>query len=968
MVTFALGTYLLEKLSEKGLEALMAKGLDTVADKIKSPEDVNNRFRQVVDLTAGKLGSTYKDVLGNSTKYFFDRKEVFHELLKLLFYDSNISIEIIEQEFDTTTLPSGFIFEFVNLLRSESYKDPILSEILKNKEILILTKGISKDVNDIVSNTTLIKSDVENIVSFLENNLRGPFDYERFLTNYKTSVLNNLSQVHFVGLGIDSSIRKNRKQLNDIFVKPFFVLNENCIDTSDDTENVITYEDEELYYQDELAVINYDNLFDVKDNIVILGNPGTGKSILIKYIICSILKKSEKQNSTYDIPFRIELRKYLEFKKQNGGNINNYLIYLLESEYNIQNITNKNIEYIFKAKKVIIFFDGLDEIFNVNDKISIKDDIENFYHIYRTKSIVTSRIIGYEEAKLSDKAFNQISILDFDNNQIADYVNKWYEQEEQEEYIRNREVEDFLSKKSSLDKELVKNPLLLSLIVILFRNTLKLPESKLEIYQSCTKTLVDKWDATKELKIDLDEILTKKKETIFADLAFWQYEQLSSNDDSIKITYEKAKNKIASTIIQKLKITDEWIEAQNMAESFMIYAQKRSIYFDNNFTHKTFLEYFTAYWIYSNCDKKQRSDLRNELVTKYIGNSFWSIVLELLFNMIDNDQPDSEIIDKLYSDQINAYTDSVSFLLSVLPSVRNISKHTVSYLFEKSLKRSFELASVFYGDINNYFQFDNNIQNTIFERVSDLVFSNDIYIGLFNETYVKLFNQVNDSLYKNYFIFYLELTERRGLNKHSLLLPEFITNNELFIDLVDKDPYTYLLYNQKNNNVELYSIDNFLIFINKFGLDKAFVSYGSAYSQSAFISYFDRYLVYQMREENVNDLEKNLQILNEVGLTEKMILEKIGGGEIYFRASAEKSSTILSLLDSITNPYIASILLTLLINPGHGPRFRLDIKTSFRINSTYTGKYLELVNTLKTTRSFKGAFDYILSYNKVNIA
>ncbi|WP_206666459.1 hypothetical protein, partial [Peribacillus simplex] len=59
------------------------------------------------------------------------------------------------------------------------------------------------------------------------------------------------------------------------------------------------------------------------------------------------------------------------------------------------------------------------------------------------------------------------------------------------------------------------------------------------------------------------------------------------------------------------------------------------IYFDNNFTHKTFHEYYTALYIFQNSDAKGNKDLRDEIINKYITNSYWFIVLELLISMID---------------------------------------------------------------------------------------------------------------------------------------------------------------------------------------------------------------------------------------------------------------------------------------------------------------------------------------------
>jgi predicted NACHT family NTPase len=234
-------------------------------------------------------------------------------------------------------------------------------------------------------------------------------------------------------------------------------------------------------------------------NIVVLGNPGSGKSFLIRSAICSIVNAETDAFANITlldhIPFRIELRKYTALKKERNLTIVSYLSLLLEQEYSISNIPSDILVKVISTKKSVFFFDGLDEIFDIKDKLSIKNDIENFVSNFdMVRSITTSRIEGYEEASFDPDKFLEIKIEKFNEDQIREYLEKWYEIEEDVSDVREKEIIDFWSKRKGLDEELLSNPLLLSLIVILYRNNLKLPESKLEIYQSCTSTLERVWD------------------------------------------------------------------------------------------------------------------------------------------------------------------------------------------------------------------------------------------------------------------------------------------------------------------------------------------------------------------------------------------------------------------------------------------------------------------------------------------
>ena len=175
---------------------------------------------------------------------------------------------------------------------------------------------------------------------------------------YTKNAINNLSQINFIGLGIDISIKKNRKNLQDIFVRPFFELADFSYNKNSNKER------KSLAFGTKSKIIDYKTLLSLSDRIVILGNPGAGKSVLIKSLICDILQKrlNEFKNKTVCdfVPFRIELRNYLAFKKEHKGNLIKYLIFILEHEYQITNITETILSSILNNKS-LLFFDGLDE-------------------------------------------------------------------------------------------------------------------------------------------------------------------------------------------------------------------------------------------------------------------------------------------------------------------------------------------------------------------------------------------------------------------------------------------------------------------------------------------------------------------------------------------------------------------------------------------------------------------------------
>jgi len=597
---------------------LIDYGYKTIIDIFK-----DSKFTKCIKQVSKELSKKYPMIDESHINSLFMKKEISKELFKVFFAKADINLLDLSDKIDIDTLPPNFLNEFIKNLKDELLKDKNFNKIFSDNELYEATLNINFNIENIAKDLNEIK----NILSK---------DYEFNFEQYVKALKNNIKTVHNVELGVKNHIKKFRKELNNIYVKPSFLYSR---------------ENNEILQIDESE--NFINLFDIEKNIVILGNPGAGKSILTKYIIYLIINKNYNEFNNKKIftflPFRVELRKYHSFKNSKKGNILEYLSVLLTDEYGLRRINESKIEKILNSINSLVLFDGFDEIFDIEDKINIKNDIENFANLYdKSKIIVTSRFIGYDEdVKLNDD-FDKISIKNFNDKQIEKYIKNWYETEELDEQTKQEEVKEFLSKKEELDKELISNPLLLFLIVILYRNNLKLPESKLEIYESCTKTLVDKWDDNKKLKIDIPEELKTKKESILANLAFWSYENKS---EKINITHKQTNFQVTK-ILQELEITKDLNEAEKLTEDFMNYIEKRSIYFDNAFTHKTFWEYYTALWIYQNYELEHEIEKRDELISKYIDNPFWFIVLELLIAIIDENIGSNKIMNKLIDKQI----------------------------------------------------------------------------------------------------------------------------------------------------------------------------------------------------------------------------------------------------------------------------------------------------------------------------
>jgi len=593
----------------------------------------------------------------------------------------------------------------------------------------------------------LVKQVLEEQFSNKVNNNLTPEKKEQFLKEYEKVTINNFSRINFFGLDLPK--RPREIQLYSLFVEPTFkpykdnsnkyntyfdkkivdiqyqsdfqyksdiplslfefnkIENSDFYSTNYPYKNIrlaltklqdnslsklytsINYfEDLTSFYTKEEKVIPYKNLFNSRKSKVIIGNPGAGKSLFVKQSICKILSKDRTQFESeyvYDtIPFRIELFKFNKDRKDKG--IEYYLYNYLKNTLDLSWITEEFISNIFETHQTLVFYDGLDEIFDIHERLEVRDLIENFTIKHdKSISIVTSRFESYEEVNLSTNVFDTIQILDFNEAQIIDYVNKWYNIEEESEYSRPIEVKNCLDQLSRVDKELTNSPLLLSLILILYRNQLDIPTTKLEIYESCANTLIETRDV-KEKKLDLN-FKIKNKASAFAHVAFWQFNLQNGKNPPKDINFSLVLEELKKYLLLQNNTSFEDDHSATIAvKEFLDYAKNRSIYVENNFTHKSFLEYFTAYYLYSNFYYKGKHDYIHKVIAENINKSSWFVVLELLICKIDTGQPDYDIIDSIIEKQfLKNDINSVIFFMQILHHIRNISNSKINELISKSI-------------------------------------------------------------------------------------------------------------------------------------------------------------------------------------------------------------------------------------------------------------------------------------------
>ena len=203
------------------------------------------------------------------------------------------------------------------------------------------------------------------------------------------------------------------------------------------------------------------DILSIGTRAVVLGDPGAGKSTMAAKMAYDLALSDGSKTVT---PFLVVLRDYTEDFQAQRSTLAEHLLALCKARYQLRPSIDA-LEYLLLNGYATVIFDGLDELAETTLRRKVVDSIEAFTHRYPDVQIlVTSRIIGYDEAPLDSDLFPTAVIQSLSESQVKDYGHKWFELESEviEEDWRTK-AEAFLRESAEVN-DLRVNPLMLSLM------------------------------------------------------------------------------------------------------------------------------------------------------------------------------------------------------------------------------------------------------------------------------------------------------------------------------------------------------------------------------------------------------------------------------------------------------------------------------------------------------------------------
>ena len=424
--------------------------------------------------------------------------------------------------------------------------------------------------------------------------------------------------------------------------------------------------------------------------IVVIGDPGAGKSTLTRYKVMQWTKEEIVTLPTKELPILIELRNYI--KNYRDNKCKNFLEYLQNgSGIKGGNLNQKQLNTWLKNNKSIVMFDGLDEVIDPAARANIVTDIINFKNEYpQVRIVITSRIIGYEQqqGKLENAGFNTFLLEDFDATQIDDFVNKWHNYAFKN--VTKRELKRDRLKKSLENfpafQELAGNPLLLTMMAILNRHD-ELPRDRATLYERASEILLYKWEADKYLPVDekqdpevrayLNNRSTYKDKIAMLRLVAHKIQHDGINVNNTLVIDEDNLEDLLTEYLET-RVTNK---ARIIARAFIQDITNRSFILcflgdgKYGFIHKTFLEYFCASHIVHLFEKKRTLSIeaiQQEYFIARYEDGTWHEILVLIVNILDETWAVELLQCVMDKDGINCEYKNIFLVANCLKDIRNI--------------------------------------------------------------------------------------------------------------------------------------------------------------------------------------------------------------------------------------------------------------------------------------------------------
>lgn len=452
------------------------------------------------------------------------------------------------------------------------------------------------------------------------------------------------------------------------------------------------FTEEQQREENKKVQVDWEEAKDKHNKMMILGDPGMGKSTLLRMEALKIAREelgklgvntpqpflnNREKVKVKDVilPLYFRLSELANKLAEKNDDIINIISQLIDKSFQIESIVKEKLE----QGKCVLFLDALDEVSSIQLH-ELNTKLKNFLDNSPCKIYLTSRIVGYS-GKFS-KEVKEVEIVPFTDQKTAEYIKTWFVNAEG--YLENDLVSadgliEELKNKPQI-QGLAQNPLLLSLICSLYQTQdLILPAKRNEVYKQAVDYMLRDWVENRKLvsvsggkriaKIRLLEIvayeLSCREEEIF----------IFQEEDFFNVLERYLRHEEVSTIFQQSnsdKLMIELCEEDGIIQKFH---EKGDQYL---FLHRTFQEYFTACYLHQRIRKNQADGIA--LVKAHFWDHDWHETIILLAGMMSDA---SLLLEAILQEKDDIFATLLILASYCLAESKNIQDSLINQIVDK---------------------------------------------------------------------------------------------------------------------------------------------------------------------------------------------------------------------------------------------------------------------------------------------
>lgn len=452
---------------------------------------------------------------------------------------------------------SELILEFAAQL--PHFTTQVLGEILSREELII------NEINDIAKRFSQFQEQSYN-------RSVGGVDTRKYRSDYLRILSRKLGYMELYGSDLSGASRRHSLNIAYINLSLRRINQEN-----------------ELVLKANEAISHSRKLF-------IRGTAGSGKSTLLKWIAVNIANKELKGHLepwNELVPFLIRLRQCVDRDALPTPSEFPSMI----APHLIENNASDWVDTILTSGQAIIMIDGVDEI---SKRGKVKEWVDDLVFAFpKCRFIITSRPLVSSDIWQNPEGFDEAELLPMRSSDISLFIEYWHKAVEIEVFDRGEKNQmnslghaliRILQSNSAI-RNLCSSPLLCAMVCALHKDKHRnLPSNRLEIYEACTKMLLEEREKGRGIRVDKYPEFTYSQLTgVLSELAY----NLMLNGWS-EITRKRATKHVANTLNSyrrkdnqsSEKILDYFIERTGM-----IFEPTSTTI---GFIHRTFQEYLAA--------------------------------------------------------------------------------------------------------------------------------------------------------------------------------------------------------------------------------------------------------------------------------------------------------------------------------------------------------------------------------------